>query len=246
MFFSKEQIFIVTGASSGIGRATAIMLNAQGASVIGIARNRQRLEETKNQCKYTDNFFAEEKDLSKDINNLPHYIKELREKYGKFSGMAYCAGIAELAPVKILEYDKMKTLFDIDYYAPIFMTKGITDKRNNIGRGTSIVAVASYSAYSKNKGMTTYSGAKSALITSMKVISKEVVNSQIRINTISPSDVRTPLTQNSDFERPEYEKKYPFGFANVNDVANLAIYLLSDKAKQITGQDYIIDCNSEQ
>ena len=246
MLFSKEQIFLVTGASSGIGRAAAIMLNSQGACVVGVARNRERLEETKRKCNFPDNFFAEEKDLTQNINNLPQYVKALRDKYGRFSGMAYCAGIAELAPVKILEYDKMKTLFDIDYFAPIFMTKGIVDKRNNAGKGTSIVVISSYSAYSKSKGMTTYAGAKSALITSMKIISKEVVNSQIRINTISPSDVKTPLTQKSDFERPDYEKKYPFGFADADDVANLAIYLLSDKAKQITGQDYIIDCNSEQ
>ena len=94
--FNKEQIYIVTGASSGLGKATALMLNEQGATVVAIARNEQRLNELKNVCKYPENLHIEIKDLTDDIDNLPNYVKNLKEKYGKFSGMAYCAGITSI------------------------------------------------------------------------------------------------------------------------------------------------------
>lgn len=247
MDFNSERIFIVTGASSGLGKATALMLIERGAKVVAIARNEQRLNQTKEECKYPENMFLEIKDLAKNIECLPQYVKSLKEKYGKFSGMAYCAGIVDMSPCKILEYDKMKQLFDINYYAPVFMIKGLTDKRNNIGEGTSIVVISSFSAHSLNKGLTSYAGSKAALTASIKVISKEVVRNGIRINVVSPSDVKTPMTQKELLNnRPDYESKYPFGFGNPDDVANVITFLLSDKAKWIAGQDYVIDCNSEQ
>lgn len=113
--FNKEQIFIVTGASSGIGEGVALLLNELGATVVGIARNEKRLNEMKTKCKYPENMHIEIKDLAEDIEGLPNYIKELKNKYGKFTGLAYCAGICQVNPLQTLNYNEMKTLFDIDY-----------------------------------------------------------------------------------------------------------------------------------
>lgn len=246
MMFNSEQIFIVTGASSGLGKAAALMLNEQGAKVVAVARNENRLNQMKEECKYPENMYLEIKDLTDDIENLPTYVKSLKEKYGKFSGMAYCAGIAYTVPVKIMELSAMKRVFEINYYAPVFMTKGLIDKRNNIGKGTSVVVISSYSAHVRQKGLCVYAASKSALTASMKVISKEVVNQGIRINTVSPADIATPMTTSPEAieSRPNYEQNYPFGFGEPDDVANMVTYLLSDKAKWITGQDYVLDCNS--
>lgn len=241
--FSKEQIYIVTGASSGLGEATAILLNELGATVIAIARNQERLEKMKAKCKNPENVFLEIKDLADDINNLPKYVKSLKEKYGKFSGMAYCAGITDVTPLKILEYDRIKEVFEIDYYAPIYMTKGLVDKRNNIGLGTSIVLISSLAGDASSRGMVAYCGAKAALINSMKCISKEITSFGVRINTVSPSDIATPMTQTGDIKDfvDARLNSYPFGIGEPNDVANMIVYLLSDKAKFISGQNYIVD-----
>ena len=182
--FSAEQRFIVTGASSGIGEGVALLLNELGATVIGIGRNQERLEKMKAKAKHHENVFLEQKDLAEDISSLPVYVKGLKDKYGKFSGMAYCAGVSCVAPVRMFDYDLAKTVFDINYYAPMFITKGIVDKRNNVGNGCSLVYVSSIDAVMCSKGQALYSGAKAALSASVKAIAKEVVNLGIRMNSL--------------------------------------------------------------
>lgn len=241
--FSKEQIYIVTGASSGIGEAVAILLNKLGSTVIAIARNEERLKAMKEKCKYPENIHIEIKDLTEDIDGLPKYVKSLKEKYGKFSGMAYCAGISCLKPLLLLDYDELKRVFDINYFTPIMMTKGITDRRNNIGKGCSLVYLSSINALASAKGQPCYSGSKAALSASIKAIAKEVSSYGIRLNSILPSMIKTQMTCSlQGLITPENgDERYPFGWGNPDDVANLVMFLLSDKSKFISGQSYVVD-----
>lgn len=237
--FNKEEIFIVTGASSGIGEKTALLLNELGASVVAVARNEERLNALKTKCKFPNNLHIEIKDLVEDIEGLPDYVKELRDKYGQFSGMAYCAGISELAPLQIVEIEKTKKMFDINYFAPIFMIKGFADKKNNTGDRSSIVVISSISGLISDKGHTSYSGSKAAIAASCKCIARELANSNVRVNCVSPSDVKTPLTAH---KIKTENSKYPFGCGEAEDVANMIIFLLSKKSKWITTQNFVIDC----
>lgn len=241
--FNKEQIFIVTGASSGLGEGTALLLNELGATVVGIARNAERLNAMKAKCKYPENMYLEIKDLTEDIDGLPAYMKELKNKYGKFQGLAYCAGIVEVKPLQLLTSHEMRKLFDINYFAPIMMAKGFADRRINNGAGASAVFISSLSSISCSRGMITYSGAKAALSSSIKAIAKECAPYKIRFNCVSPSDIKTPMVLNDAAEfMKDKEKIYPMGYGDVEDVANMIVFLLSDKAKWIASQNYIIDC----
>ena len=239
--FAKSQFYIVTGAASGIGKSCVQLLNQAGASVIAIDKNAEGLTALSQEVSNPDTLYCEIKDLTSDMDNLPHFISELKVKYGKFSGCASCAGISKLSPLKSLDLAEAKEIFDINFYANLMLLKGFADKRNNIGKGASFVAISSAAKNITPRGKSAFAASMSALSTALKCVAKEVAPFGIRINLLSPTDIWTPMTENLSYEiRPDY----PLGIGEVSDVANMVVFLLSDKAKWITGQDYIIDCAS--
>lgn len=240
--FTPDHRFIVTGASSGIGEAVALLLNELGASVIGIGRNRERLDAMKAKAKHPENVFLEQKDLAEDIEGLPAYVKTLKDKYGKFQGMAYCAGLPCIQPLRAVEYEHMQQIFAVNYFAPVFMAKGFADKRNNNGKGSAIVCIASGGGVHCDPGMTEYAGSKGALIATMQSIARELAPSGLRVNCVSPSLINTNMAD--EIARSFAEGKYPFGIGKPVDVANVVAFLLSDRTEWITAQNYIIDCGA--
>lgn len=242
--FSAENIFIVTGASSGIGNAVAKKLIEEGAVVIAIARRVDKLELLRNQCICPEHCYIETADLSEHLEDMPLFLSDLNGKYGKFSGLAYCAGSILLKPASSIEYKEALDLFNTNYFAPLMMTKAFLDKRVCVGRGASAVAVASAETFLREKGLCVYSGTKAALQATFSTIAKEVASRGMRVNTVSPSDIKTPMTMNESMVnlRQGREDNYPLGFGEPEDVAELVVFLLSQKAKWITGHDYIVDC----
>lgn len=239
--FSKEQIFIVTGASSGIGQEISLFLNKLGATVVAIGRNQERLLSLKKQSSSPDALYIEQKDLSEDISNLPNYIKVLKDKYGKFTGMVCSAGMDLLLPIQALDFNNSKLLFDINYFVPLFLAKGFIDKRVNVGLGSSIVFIASTAGVYPEKGQTLYAASKAALIASAKSISKEIASKGLRCNCISPAIVETPMYLKSKESIGMDVSNYALGIGKPTDIAEMSTFLLSDKARWITGQNYIMD-----
>lgn len=242
--FVRENIFIVTGASSGIGKSVVLKLIEEGASVVSIARSREKLEQMQSESSASDRVFIEIVDLAEHIGDMYEYLKVLKDRYGKFSGISYCAGQILLKPASTVEYQESLNLFNINYFAPVMMIKSFMDRRICIGSGASAVAVASAEAFLREKGLCIYSGTKAALQASLATIAKEIASRGMRVNTVSPSDIKTPMTMNGDMVsiRQGREESYPLGFGEPKDVAELIVFLLSDKAKWLTGHDYIVDC----
>lgn len=238
--FTSDQRFIVTGASSGIGEGVALMLNELGATVIGIGRDQKRLDGMKAKSKYPDKIVLERKDLTEDIPGLPAYVKTLKEKYGKFQGMAYCAGLGGLMPLRAVDYDNMQSMFAVNYFAPVFMAKGFADKRNNNGSGSAMVFIASRGGVRTDPGMTSYAGSKGALIATMQSIAKELAPTGLRVNCVSPALIQTNMADETS--RQYAEGKYPMGLGKVSDVANMIVFLLAEQSRWISGQNYVIDC----
>lgn len=240
--FKSEQRYIIFGGSSGIGRSVAILLNRLGASVICVGRNSEHLNNVKLSADFPNFLFTEQFDLEENFFSINDFMKDLKDKYGKFQGLVYSAGISPLLPLRSTDSKFLQSVFLLNYFSAIETIRSFSDRRFNTGKGCSIVAVASIAAISCEKGQSAYAGSKAALIASLKSIARELVSKQIRVNTVSPSIIHTRMLNEAPYEIiQENSYKYPLGFGKPEDVSNLIVFLLSDLSSMITGQNYIFD-----
>lgn len=239
--FTPEDIFLVTGASSGLGTASALLLNHLGATVIAVGRNGERLESLRAECAAPDNWHNECRNFTQDPAFLGAWVKGLKERYGKMHGLLYCAGVCEVIPVRMQEIEGMRNLFEINVFAAYQVARGFLDRRNNTGIGASIVFIASTGTLRDNAGITSYSASKGAIIALTCSLACEFLSQKIRVNCISPALVPSPMTEALYPDLEERAAAYPLGPASPDDVAHAAAFLLSDAARWITGQNIIID-----
>lgn len=241
--FEDNDIFLVTGASSGIGKAIALQLNKLGAYVIITSRRENLLHKTKLSADYPDKIYIEPKDLSRDIDSLDLWVKGLSKKYGKLSGMALSAGIGGVRPLSLVSYTESLNMMNVNYFSPLMLIKGFSDRRSNIGSRCSIVVISSVAKFLGNKGHTEYAASKAAVSTIVKNLSNELLNKNIRINSISPGYIKT------EYEDNEQDKVRVLTNANgeevvggeTSDIADLVCFLLSEKSSWINGEDIIVD-----
>lgn len=243
--FNGENI-LVTGASDGIGKAICLLLNSLGANVIGIARNKLKLEQLKKEIEFKEKFHYELKDLSLNIDEIPNFISMISKKYGKLLGLVHSAGTIELLPLKAITEDKLNQIHNLNFKAGVMLSKGFSDKRNNIGENSSIVLLSSIASLLGYKGLLSYSTSKGAVNSLVKSLAVELSQNKIRVNAVSPGHINTELfNQNKEFYSKEFleelETKYPFGLGEPLYVANLVVFLLSNTSKWITGQNIVID-----
>lgn len=230
---------LVTGASSGIGRATAIECSKMGARLIITARNEKRLSETLLQLEGEGHrtILAELTD-QEQLNNL---VKES----GKIDGIAYCAGINFMSPLKFATKDKIDYVFNPNLFAPIELVRSFI-KKKQINPGGSIAVVSSISGVTRcGVGNGIYGSAKSALTTWMKFLAKEIGSKNIRANSICPGMVETPLIHDGPVTEAELEadkKRYPIQrYCRPEEIGYAMVYFLSDASAWVTGTNFIID-----
>ncbi len=236
---------LVTGASAGIGKGISLLLNSLGANVIGVSRRMKELEEVKKLTSFHDSFHPESRDLSQDIQDMPYFIKSITESYGALDGMVLNAGVELTEPISISNYEKAKKLFDTNYFANIALLKSFQKRKHNKGNGSSVVLISSITANIGIPAVANYSASKSALNAAMRSVALEYAKTGLRINSILPGHILTEMTVSDNKARQDYLKKiesaYPLGFGTVDDVAYLVAFLVSEKSKWITGQEFTVD-----
>ena len=237
-FTLEGKTILVIGASSGIGRATAIICATLGASVMALGRNETRLNET-----LTSMAGNSHRIMKCDITNEEE-VKSIIAGLDKVDGVAFSAGIQETSIVKQLNREVLDRLFETNFFSiASFSTQFLKQKK--LKKNSSIVFVSSLaSSVLAEVGNAAYSSTKGALTSFSRVSAKELVSRGIRVNTVSPGMIKTPLLAQinvSDEEFKENEKKYPLGYGEPDDVACAIAYLLSGASKWITGLDLKID-----
>lgn len=236
--FSLEgKTILVTGASSGIGRAAAIECSRCGASIILTARNQDRLFETYNQlereghqivpCDLTSN---------EETSNLVEQIPSL-------DGMVLSAGINDKSLVKFLSEEHIEKMLSTNFIAPVQLTRLLV-KKKRIKKEASIVFISSAAAFLPSIANAMYASSKAALSQFSKVLALELMPQRIRVNTIEPAFVETDMVKKPEIVETinAVRQKSHFGrLLSPIEIAQAAVYLLSDATKLVTGSSIVMD-----
>lgn len=245
-FSLENKVIIVTGASSGIGAQCAIDCSKMGARVVLVARNEERLKQTLEQCEEPSRHMILPLDLSSS-EGLKDAIKDVVSKVGKINGVVNCAGMSSVTPLKLVTDELLDQFFRTNVYSAINLSKEVTRVGNyDKEHGCSIIFFASIMGICGDKCKTMYSATKGALIAAARSMACELAKNKIRVNVVSPGAIETPINAKlphmADPElRKELEDKHLLGLGECSDIANACIYLLSDAAKWVTGQNFIVD-----
>ncbi|QIU96102.1 SDR family NAD(P)-dependent oxidoreductase [Bacteroides faecium] len=222
---------LVTGASSGIGKGIALACAKMGATVIITGRNVERLNETLSLMSEGDH-----KAISADLTKAED-IDRLVSELPKLDGLVQCAGVGSRVPCKQISKDDIAHVMQPNMEAPILLQTALLSKKK-INKASSIVYIASRAYQSPSMGNAVYSASKGAIVAYAKCLALELASRQIRVNCVCPGMVWTDLITN-DVDKETLEGaqlRYPLKrFGTTDDVANLAIYLLSDASGWMTG-----------
>lgn len=235
---------VVTGASSGIGRAVSIELSRNGATLILIGRNRARLEETAGQLDTGEHHIIC-LDLTLHSEIAPG-IRALSEEVGRIYGLCHCAGIVETRPLTSCKIDGLNTMMDINVTAGIELARVICRRDIMDETGGSILFVSSVYAHVGMPGQIVYSASKGAISAAARAMAMELARRNIRVNSISPGLVRTPMIEDSfsklsEEQAKKIEDSFPLGTGQPEDVARAATFLLAPQSRWITGIDMVVD-----
>ena len=235
---------LVTGASSGIGRETAIHLSKLGAQVILVSRNEEKLRATLSQME-GDHHSIYAFDL-KEIDHIEGLIEKIANQQGKLNGLVHCAGIGDMRPLQMTKYDFIHDMMLLNFYAFIELCRVIA-KKNNHAEPSSFVAISSVRSYRGDKSMVAYCASKGALDSAIRAMAKELAAKNIRVNSIVPGFIKTEMVDayieeagDEEFQKNVLDHQY-LGLGDPVDIANAAAYLLSDASKFVTGTGLIID-----
>jgi NAD(P)-dependent dehydrogenase (short-subunit alcohol dehydrogenase family) len=233
---------LVTGASSGIGRAISIACAKMGATLIISARNEQRLNETLELMPEGDHQVIKA-DLTRqeDIDSLVSALPKL-------DGLVQCAGVGDRVLCKNICRDDIQRVFLPNVEAPILLQTALLSNKK-INKTASIVFIASRAYDAPSIGNATYSASKGAIISYAKCLALELAPRQIRVNCICPGMVWTDLIVKDGLDEEQLKQSqltYPLKrFGQPEDIANLAIYLLSDASGWMTGSSLDISGGGE-
>lgn len=238
MFSLKGKRILVTGASSGIGKQIAIDVASQGGIVILLGRNLDRLKEAINVIGGIEHQY-----FSVELTNQEE-VESFVSQQKPFDGIILNAGIIEYVPVKFINAKKLNDIFDANFKSAVILSQLLL-KRKLVNKQGAFVFISSIAAKLGVPGTALYASSKAALSSYSKVLASELAGQKIRSNCICPGIVITPMTNlaidASGDRMQDDSKNYPLGYGEPKDVAGLAVYLLSDESRWMTGTDLILD-----
>ena len=238
-FTLEGKTILVTGASSGIGQETAIQCSKLGAKVIITARNEVRLDETLSRM-YGDGHevVLAELTIQEQMENIVNQAHNL-------DGVVLCAGRSMTSPFMFNTREKYNDVFSINYFSQVELLRLLV-KKKKINKHSSVVFVSSIGGvFGYSLGNSIYGATKAAIHSTMKFCAKELASKGVRVNSVNPGMVNTPLIGSGSISEEQYKadmERYPLKrYGEPEDIAYGIIYLLSDASSWVTGTSLVID-----
>lgn len=241
-FSLKGKRILITGASSGIGMSTAIECSKLGAEIVITGRNEVRLNQTFNLLE--KNYGQTHQCIAADLTTQDG-IKSLVDYLEVLSGVVLCAGKVLSRPAHFSSPENIDDVFKTNFDAPAYLIS-ILYKKKKLVRSSSVVAVSALSGINSFRSLNSvYGASKAALSSFMKFCAVEFSPRLIRVNSVCPGMVDTPLIHSGTITEEQLKKdeeRYPMKrYGKPEDIAYMIIYLLSDASSWVTGQNFVID-----
>lgn len=232
--FFDNKTYLVTGASSGIGRATARNLLQAGASVILVSRNLQGMKETTGTLNSSQTLCLA-CDLAK-LNAIAECVQQAMEWKNAIDGVVYCAGVGGRARLRDTSFEFLYDRMNVNCFAFVELVRIIVKLKKKLD-SLRVVAISSLAALGHHRYLTAYSASKAALEAAAKTMSVELYKRNTRINLVRPAYVDTPMIEDpldnvKELIKEEYQ---PLGIIAPEEVANLILFLLGPASNKING-----------
>ncbi|EOX1305304.1 SDR family NAD(P)-dependent oxidoreductase [Vibrio cholerae] len=240
----QNKTVLITGASSGIGRAIAKVFSDQGASIVAVGRSQSRLEQTINLLSGTGHIA-----ITCDVAD-PLQVETLFDKacgiVGEIDSVVHSAGVQKTLPLQAIKESDFDEVFNTNVKSAQFIAKSYRKKSRYNKSGSSLIYLSSVAAVCGEPAISTYSASKAALIGLSRSLASELARNNIRVNCILPGVVLTEMAEKlfSQLTSEQYQlikNKHMIGFGQPEDVANAALYLASDLARWVTGTTLYVD-----
>ena len=233
---------LITGTSSGLGRASALRLSRERTLILH-GRNLERLEETRHQCHDPERHILWPFDL-KNIGNLSDALAQLlAERTLSVEAFVHCAGMVTILPARSIDLRIAHEIMTVNFLSAVEIINTLLKKKINSGRLSNIVFLSSIWARFGARGHSVYCASKSALDGFMRALAVELAPAT-RVNSILPGAIQTSMAEGG-FADPAIVEKlgqdYPLGTGRADDIASAVEYVLSSGARWLTGQEIVID-----
>lgn len=236
---------LISGGSSGIGRQCALECNRAGARVHILGRNANRLNEVYSQLQGEGNSFHE-MDM-RDVKRFPSLVEEIVGNHGKLTGFIHSAGYQITAPVKAMDHRQYQDIFLVNAISAFELSRIITLKKNHLPEELSIIFIAGGISVIGVTALTAYGASKAGLVGGSRAMAVELAPRKITVNCVSPgyivdTNMLGELDQTlNEEELAKLSLGYPLGLGRTKEISAICAFLMSDKARWITGQNLIVD-----
>lgn len=235
--------YLVTGGSSGLGRASVELLAACGASVTIAGRDPERLNQVLAGLPGSGHRISQ---LNlQNADTVAEWFKALAEETGPFDGVFHAAGIELIRFIRMTKQAHLDDVLSSSLFAAFGLARAASQKGGMVDGG-SLLFMSSVAGSSGQAGMAAYSAAKAGIDGMVRSLASEMAPRRIRVNSLAAGAVQTPmhdrLTRGSTPEAAHaYESSHPLGFGEPGDIANAAVFLLGPASRWITGTTMVVD-----